>query len=133
MTTPAHSHIINMVSGSVAMADRRAAATTDAELAAIAAEIAATAAAANAMIAAAEAEILAENGGPVDGHYRMVAVRAIELAARPYFINGDRRYVAGCSFCEREHARGNRFFPSHVASTRCESGRHDHCTCDTCF
>jgi hypothetical protein len=80
--TPAHSHIINTISGSVDMADRRAAAETDDELKAIAAEVSEAAAAATANIEAAEAEILAENGGPVDGHYRMVAVRAIEMAER---------------------------------------------------
>ncbi len=25
------------------------------------------------------------------------------------------------------------FVPSHKASNRCESGKHPHCTCDTCF
>jgi len=25
------------------------------------------------------------------------------------------------------------FAPSHKASDKCESGKHPHCTCDTCF
>lgn len=28
---------------------------------------------------------------------------------------------------------GDGFGPSHEASSRCESGGHAHCTCDTCF
>lgn len=27
----------------------------------------------------------------------------------------------------------NIFAPRHKASNRCESGKHSHCTCDTCF
>ena len=27
----------------------------------------------------------------------------------------------------------NIFAPRHKASSRCESGKHAHCTCDTCF
>lgn len=42
-------------------------------------------------------------------------------------------YVDGCAYCEREKAAGNTFFPRHFASDRCESGKHNHCTCDTCF
>jgi len=30
-------------------------------------------------------------------------------------------------------AQGSGMGPSHNASRRCESGRRDHCTCDTCF
>lgn len=41
--------------------------------------------------------------------------------------------VDECSFCQREKARGNSFYPNHKASTRCESGGRNHCTCDTCF
>lgn len=36
-----------------------------------------------------------------------------------------------CAYCDRE--RNNSFHPSHDASDRCESGKHAHCTCDTCF
>lgn len=38
-----------------------------------------------------------------------------------------------CAYCDREREAGNSFFPSHTASTRCRSGSHNHCTCDTCF
>lgn len=36
-----------------------------------------------------------------------------------------------CVTCDRH--RGETMMPSHDASPRCESGRHNHCTCDTCF
>lgn len=38
-----------------------------------------------------------------------------------------------CSYCDRERAAGNDFHPSHDASRRCESGRHNHCSCEACF
>jgi hypothetical protein len=37
-----------------------------------------------------------------------------------------------CSQCEYIAANGG-FGPPHNASPKCESGRHSHCTCDTCF
>lgn len=48
-------------------------------------------------------------------------------------IRGYATYFLGCQTCERELAAGNTFFPPHVASDRCESGKYNHCTCDTCF
>lgn len=45
-----------------------------------------------------------------------------------------RRRVAmeeGCATCA-ELARGS-FGPYHDPSPRCESGKHPHCTCGTCF
>lgn len=38
-----------------------------------------------------------------------------------------------CLYCDRERAAGNHFHPPHDASPRCESGKHSHCSCDTCF
>jgi hypothetical protein len=38
-----------------------------------------------------------------------------------------------CAYCDREREAGNTFFPWHDASAFCESGKHEHCTCDTCF
>ncbi len=38
-----------------------------------------------------------------------------------------------CAYCDREREARNDFHPSHDASPRCESGRRDHCSCDTCF
>lgn len=43
-----------------------------------------------------------------------------------------RTYVDGCKTCESVKA-SNGFGPSHDASYGCESGKRDHCTCDTCF
>jgi hypothetical protein len=37
-----------------------------------------------------------------------------------------------CSECEHIKANGG-FGPPHNASPRCQSGGHNHCTCDTCF
>lgn len=41
------------------------------------------------------------------------------------------RCVEGCAYCERN--KGDSMMPSHDASSRCESGKHNHCACDTCF
>jgi len=38
-----------------------------------------------------------------------------------------------CVSCDSARENGETFFPSHTASTRCRSGSHNHCTCDTCF
>jgi len=46
-------------------------------------------------------------------------------------IKPERRHVvAGCATCEI-HGKG--MMPSHDASSMCESGKHEHCTCDLCF
>jgi hypothetical protein len=39
--------------------------------------------------------------------------------------------VGKCGFCD--HNRDNGMMPSHDASPNCKSGKHSHCTCDTCF
>jgi hypothetical protein len=39
----------------------------------------------------------------------------------------------GCPFCDRERAEGNSFHPPHDAARGCESGHHEHCSCDVCF
>ncbi len=38
-----------------------------------------------------------------------------------------------CWSCDKERELGNNFHPSHDASERCESGKRNHCSCDTCF
>lgn len=38
-----------------------------------------------------------------------------------------------CAYCDRERAADTDFHPSHDASERCQSGKHAHCSCDTCF
>ena len=42
-----------------------------------------------------------------------------------------RQHVPGCTYCDR--FQPTEMFPPHDASDRCESGKHNHCTCDTCF
>lgn len=38
-----------------------------------------------------------------------------------------------CSFCKEQMNNNNNFFPPHDPSPGCESGKREHCTCDTCF
>ncbi len=38
-----------------------------------------------------------------------------------------------CAYCDAERAKNNEHHPSHDASSRCESGKHEHCTCDCCW
>lgn len=38
-----------------------------------------------------------------------------------------------CVACDRARATNDQMMPSHTASTRCESGRRSHCTCDRCY
>lgn len=40
----------------------------------------------------------------------------------------------GCQeFYEYQGKPSSVFAPNHKPSDRCESGKHPHCTCDTCF
>jgi len=44
-----------------------------------------------------------------------------------------RRYrVAGCPTCDRD-PEAKQMMPPHDASEHCESGKHEHCSCDSCF
>lgn len=53
-------------------------------------------------------------------------VTVTELVSdRPSWVEKD---CAGCA----GNAPGG-FFPPHTATDRCQSGRHNHCTCDSCF
>lgn len=36
-----------------------------------------------------------------------------------------------CAYCDR--CRNDSMMPFHHASSRCESGMRNHCTCDVCF
>lgn len=38
-----------------------------------------------------------------------------------------------CVACDHARATNDQMMPSHTASTRCESGRRSHCTCDRCY
>jgi hypothetical protein len=42
-----------------------------------------------------------------------------------------RRPKGECSYCDQ--FGDDPMMPRHTPSDRCESGKHPHCTCDTCF
>lgn len=53
--------------------------------------------------------------------------------ARPF---GSQRHQAPpgeCAYCDRMRAERTTFHPPHDASSNCQSGRRNHCSCDTCF
>lgn len=55
-----------------------------------------------------------------------------ELDGIKVFLTGRKiAWRADCSYCIL-HAPGS-MMPSHTASEMCQSGKHNHCTCDTCF
>lgn len=60
-------------------------------------------------------------------------------ATRCYYENTVSRtrtsavYIDGCSYCDNEKAKEETFFPWHFAGAFCQSGRRNHCTCDSCF
>jgi hypothetical protein len=59
------------------------------------------------------------------------AMVAPSPAAVPLAAAGDRHLrVDGCRTCELTEGR---LCPPHDASTRCESGRRTHCSCEGCF
>lgn len=71
------------------------------------------------------------------------AIRVEREAARPLVYertetiarleaSGD--LVPGCPGCaDHYRAGGHAFAPRHKASETCRSGKHSHCSCDTCF
>ena len=48
-------------------------------------------------------------------------------------IMGRRAPIGECSLCDRARETGDPAMPSHTAKERCQSGRRNHCTCDTCY
>lgn len=38
-----------------------------------------------------------------------------------------------CTYCDSERTKGNKWFPPHTARPNCQSGKYNHCTCDTCY
>jgi hypothetical protein len=38
--------------------------------------------------------------------------------------------IDNCAYCQ---ANKGQMAPRHFASPNCESGKHNHCTCDICF
>lgn len=56
------------------------------------------------------------------------ALKSVTEEAKAKF--GNNKAHPDCDYCLTVSVFGG---PSHEASPRCRSGRHDHCTCDTCF
>lgn len=59
--------------------------------------------------------------------------KPVEEPIRPAW---QRRHLADpgeCPFCDRMREYGVTFHPDHDASSSCQSGKREHCTCDTCF
>ena len=54
-----------------------------------------------------------------------------ERPARVEAAHAYRRPHGECAYCD--DYGDDPMMPSHDASPRCESGRHPHCTCDTCY
>lgn len=52
-------------------------------------------------------------------------------AKQAAFYAERRKIEEACSTCQEYKRHG--FGPSHFASSNCQSGKHNHCTCDTCF
>jgi hypothetical protein len=51
----------------------------------------------------------------------------------PVYINRRVSRDPGCAYCKELLAEGTDFAPPHEASQRCQSGKRNHCSCDTCF
>jgi hypothetical protein len=52
---------------------------------------------------------------------------------RPIATRVHKAAPGACSLCDQLRAKGEKHHPSHDASSRCQSGGHSHCSCDTCF
>lgn len=61
--------------------------------------------------------------------------REPEQSPAPLY-RGPRRYLlepGECPYCDRLRDEKAYLYPPHDASQNCRSGKHSHCTCDTCF
>lgn len=65
------------------------------------------------------------------GYKKLERTRTSKEIERFQHESGYRLQPGVCSYCD-EH-RTDSMMPRHTASERCESGRHNHCTCDTCY
>jgi hypothetical protein len=63
---------------------------------------------------------------PIEPTYHTLG-KKIEPTERRHILP----WAAGCVTCA-QHMPGE-MMPPHDASPRCESGKRNHCTCDTCF
>lgn len=61
-------------------------------------------------------------------------IEALHLEASRLRFEAVQRFgkpgVGGCEYCKEVSVFGG---PGHSGSPNCRSGRHPHCTCDTCF
>lgn len=67
---------------------------------------------------------------------KLRGVKALQHGARVHAAIARRHKIKAwgeCTFCDRERLAENDFYPSHDASTNCESGGKSHCSCDVCF
>jgi len=58
-------------------------------------------------------------------------IELLRLTAKEAVDKARQDEIANCEYCKKIAASG--FGPSHFASANCQSGRRNHCTCDTCF
>jgi len=54
-------------------------------------------------------------------------------AQKPRNQNRHKAPPGECKYCDEEREAGNDFHPSHDARDWCKSGKHNHCSCDSCF
>lgn len=66
------------------------------------------------------------------GRYKTVEEASNAYQARTT-IRRHKARPGECTYCDAERLRHNSFHPPHDASPRCESGKYNHCSCDTCF
>jgi hypothetical protein len=63
-------------------------------------------------------------------HYAAIVLAATGLI--PLSVRHEYRRPPGeCSYCDSH--RTDSMMPPHTASSQCESGKREHCTCDVCF
>lgn len=79
------------------------------------------------------------NDDSADPVYFCVECKAeMEITAQIIRMESVGTLEPGCPTCERTYesmraGKGRPMMPSHKASSGCESGSRNHCTCDTCF
>jgi hypothetical protein len=52
---------------------------------------------------------------------------------RPDMTDELAEVMGNCPYCVSCLSKGDKYFPRHNASMNCESGGHDHCSCDICY
>ena len=67
-----------------------------------------------------------------------VRVNIAKAVTGESFVNGmckgcQEAEKANCNYCIKSKESGDTMMPPHFASRRCQSGNHNHCTCDACY